>query len=101
MLLKITLKKLDEIKLLPEEKKWLEEVLRLANHLGIEIFLFWSRLNWWGADIDLIVKSETKIKLSDLIKLSAVFHKYSDTKIDIIPYDNRTKKFADYVAYLW
>jgi len=98
MLLKLTLENLSEIKILPEEKRGLENLLKLAEKLWYEIYLFWSRTKWWWSDIDLIVKWNRKPSLKDILKLSVAFHKYSDTKLDLIPYCEKTKNFIEYLA---
>jgi len=96
-MLKLTYESLDNIKLLADEKKWLIKLLDFSKKHNVEIFLFWSRLKWRWADIDLIVKWNEKVSVSLLVKMSAIFHRFSSTKLDIIPYDEKNSVFLNYI----
>jgi len=85
-MLKLTYNLLWKIKLLPDEKKGLEEVLSYANKRWYELYLFWSRLNWFGADIDLAIKGEG-ISFREIIDLQTIFALFSDTKLDVVEYE--------------
>jgi len=86
---KITHKSIWKIKLLDNEKKWLLALLNESTKKWYELFLFWSRLNWYWSDIDIIIKPVPPLK--DIIKLESIFYLYTDTKIDIIPYTKDIK----------
>ena len=92
-MLKLTHENIWKIKLLQDEKNAIYELIKLAWEKWYELYLFWSRLKWYWADIDIAIKWD--ISLDELIKLTAKVQKYTDTKLDIIPYKKETSYFFD------
>jgi len=90
-MLKLTLKNIWKIKLLPDEKKGLVKLLEKTSQDWYELYLFGSRLNGWWVDIDLIIKPDPGFKR--LLKYQTLFNLYSDTKLDLVPYNQQNLSF--------
>ena len=97
-MLNLTLKTLNQLKLWPDERKALEKIILYANKNGIKVYLFWSRLNWYGKDIDLILSwNITKEKLKQMKKIAIL---NTDTTIDFVVESDKTKAFIDFVKFM-
>jgi len=97
-MLNLTLKTLNQLKLWPDERKALEKIILYANKNGIKVYLFWSRLNWYGKDIDLILSwNTTKENLKQLKKIAFL---NTDTTIDFVVESDKTKAFIDFVKFM-
>ena len=94
-MLNLTLKTLNQLKLWPDERKALEKIILYANKNGIKVYLFWSRLNWYGKDIDLILSwNTTKENLKHMKKIAFL---NTDTTIDFVVESDKTRSFIDFV----
>ena len=94
-MLKLTLKDIWKIKLLDSEKKALEKLINITTNRWYELYLFWSRLKSYGADIDIVIKPAPS--LHEIIEFESLFNLYTDTKLDLIPYNKKTKVFIENV----
>ena len=92
-MLKITHENIWKIKLLDTEKKALLKLLEITWKKWYKLYLFWSRLNWYWADIDLMIKPSPILK--ELIKFESIFSLYTDTKLDLVPYNEKTAYFFE------
>jgi len=92
-MLKLTLKNIWKIKLLDDEKQWLLNLYKVCKSRWYEFYLFGSRLDGYGADIDIMIKPAPDLK--QLLEFETIFSLYSDTKLDLIPYNEKTKLFFE------
>jgi len=95
-MLELTLKNIWEIKLLEDERKALLKLFENAKKKWYKLYLFGSRLNWYWADIDLMIKPSPS--LEELLRLETIFSLYTDTKLDLIPYNEKTKYFFEEIV---
>ena len=92
-MLKLTMKNYKQFAYFPDEAEFLKKVLGYAKKHWIEIFIFGSRLNGVGNDIDLIISWDNlDIHLDNLKKMAFIT---TDTKVDIILSNLSNKLFID------
>jgi len=92
-MLKLTMKNYKQFAYFPDEAEFLKKVLDYAEKHWIEIFVFGSRLNGVGNDIDLIISWDNlDIHLDNLKKMAFIT---TDTKVDIILSNLSNKLFID------
>ena len=92
-MLKLTRESIWKIKLLQEEKEALLKLFDITQKKWYKLYLFGSRLSWYWADIDLMIKPSPSLK--ELIKFESIFSLYTDTKLDLVPYKEETAYFLD------
>ena len=88
-MLKLTMKNYKQFAYFPDEAEFLKKVLDYAKKHWIEIFIFGSRLNGVGNDIDLIISWDN---LDNLKKIAFIT---TDAKVDTILSNLSNKLFID------
>ena len=94
-MLKLTLENISKIKLLPDEKLALEKLIQKLESYGYEAYIFGSRLEGYWADIDILINAD--VPLSTLVKITAYVQKYTETKLDIIPTNEKNSYFVNHL----